>query len=60
MQCGLILNTKPLYNRLSGIIHSEDLKFSRIESMKQAEDIPRRRATINDPSWINNDIKQAI
>ena len=22
--------------------------------------IPRRRATINNPSWINNDVKQAI
>ena len=28
--------------------------------MMQAEDIPKRRATINNPSWINNDVKQAI
>ena len=26
----------------------------------QAEDIPKRRATINNLSWINNDVKQAI
>ena len=28
--------------------------------MIQTEDITRRRASINNPSWINNDVKQAI
>ena len=28
--------------------------------MTQAEDIPKRRATIKNPSWINNDAKLAI
>ena len=60
MQCGLNLITKPLNNQLSEIMPSSDVKFSRTESMMQAEDIPKRRATISNPSWINNDVKEAI
>ena len=61
MQCRLNLITKPLNNRLSEIIPSQDLKFSRTESMMQAKDTsPKRRATISNPSWINNNVKQAI
>ena len=39
---------------------SYDLKFSRAESDASRRHIPKTRATINDPSWINNDVKQAI
>ena len=37
------------------------MKFSRINRVNDAsiEHIPRRRATINNPLWINNDVKQA-
>ena len=38
MQCRLNLITKPLNNRLPEIMPSWDLKFSRAESMMQAED----------------------
>ena len=61
MKCGLNLITKPLNNRLSEIMANQDLKSSRTESMMQAENTSQKtQATINNPSWINNDVKQAI
>ena len=54
MQHGLNLITKSLNNRLSEIMPSWDLKFS------SRRDIPKRPATINNPSWIINDVKQVI
>ena len=62
MQCGLNSITKPWNNRLSEIMPSKDLKFSRTESMMQTEDTSQKDepCTINNPSWINNDVKQNI
>ena len=42
MQCGLNLITIPLNNLLLEIMPSLDLKFSRAESMIQAEDTSRK------------------
>ena len=42
MQCGLNLIAKPLNNLLLEIMSSWDLKFSRTESMMQAEDTSQK------------------
>ena len=52
MQCGLNLITKPLNNRF-------EIFKNRVNDASRRH-IPKRRATINNPSWINNDVKQAI
>ena len=40
---------------------SKDFKFSRTASMMKAEETSQKDepCTINNPSWINNDVKQA-
>ena len=60
MQCGLNLTTK----RLNKIVRNNaELGFEILKNRvndTSRRHIQRRRATINNPSWINNDVKQAI
>ena len=58
MQRVLILMMKYLNVSSSTVMPHRDFSFSRTESCRTH--IPKKHITINNPSWINNDVKQSI